>query len=201
MKKLLSLALALMLLPGCTAALAETEGYTFYQHPTLGYTLEYPGIWLALDSTNIEELMTSMSDNEAMAGLDMASLIPLISQQQMIMFVGLNGTNVNIVMQDVGMSLTAEQFLPMMPQMGQQVIQSLPGATLMDSGSLYEVNGKQYCQLCAAYELNGSQIYAFQFYGFSGTAMILVTLTLNAAASDVDAVEAYTDHMLATLSI
>ncbi len=199
MKKLLSLALALMLLLGSTAALAETEGYTFYQHPTLGYTLEYPGTWLALDSANFEVLMTSMSDDEALADLDLASVIPLISQQQMTMFMELNGTNVNIVAQDVGMSLTAEQFLPMMPQMGQQVIQSLPGATLMDSGSLYEVNGKQYCKLCAAYELSGSQLYAFQFYGFSGTTMILVTLTLN-AASDVDAVEAYTDHMLATLS-
>ena len=200
MKKLLALAMTLMMILCCVPALAATEGYVDYEHPTLGYTLEYPEAWIVLDSANIESAMTSLQNDPAFAALDLSAAIPQITQLQMTMFIDNYGTNINIVGQDVGQEITAEQFLPMMPMMAAQVTAQLPDAALLDEGSLYEIGDKQYCMLCASYTLNGEALYVFQFYTFSGTTMYLVTLTMNASVGDMDVIEAYSDHMLATLT-
>ena len=199
MKKLLSLALALMMMLCCVPALAASDGYKDYQHPTQGYTLEYPETWIMLDSSNIEAMMNSMKDNEALATLNLDAIVPQISQMQMTMFMDIFGTNINIVGQDVGMSITADQFLPMMPQMSAQILQNFSGALLLDAGSLYEIGGNKYCTLSASYTLADSPLYLFQFYAFSGSTMYLVTLTMNANAINMDAIETYTDHLLETL--
>lgn len=199
MKKLLSLILSLMMIVCCMPALAASEGYLDYTHPTQGYSVEYPESWIALDSTNIEAMMKSLADNEEFSALNLETVVPQITQMEMTMFMDIFGTNINIVGQEVGMSLTASSFLPMMPQMAQQVTASLPDAKLLDTGSLYEIGGNQYCTLCASYTLAGSDLYVFQFYAFSGTTMYLITLTMNASVVDMDTVEAYTDHLLETL--
>lgn len=198
MKKLLSLMLSLMLILGCVPALAASEGYADYTHPTQGYSLEYPQSWLALDSANIESLMIDLSANPALATLNLDAVLPQITQMQMTMFVDINGSNINVVRQSVGMAITAEQFMPMMPQMLSQVTAALPGAQVLEEGALYTIGDHQYCNLCISYNLAGSDLYAFQFYTFSGTDMYLITLTMN-PASDMDAVAEYTDHLLATL--
>lgn len=199
MKKLLSLILSLMMIVCCMPALAASEGYLDYTHPTQGYSVEYPESWIALDSTNIEAMMKSLADNEEFSSLNLEAVVPQITQMEMTMFMDNFGTNINIVGQEVGMSLTASSFLPMMPQMAQQVTASLPDAKLLDTGSLYEIGSNQYCTLCASYTLAGSDLYVFQFYAFSGTTMYLITLTMNASVVDMDTVEAYTDHLLETL--
>lgn len=199
MKKLLSLILSLMMIVCCMPALAASEGYLDYTHPTRGYSVEYPESWIALDSTNIEAMMKSLADNEEFSALNLEAVVPQITQMEMTMFMDIFGTNINIVGQEVGMSITASSFLPMMPQMAQQVTASLPDAKLLDTGSLYEIGGNQYCTLCASYTLAGSDLYVFQFYAFSGTTMYLITLTMNASVADMDTVEAYTDHLLETL--
>ncbi|MDD6683601.1 MAG: hypothetical protein PUE61_10680 [Clostridiales bacterium] len=199
MKKLLSLILSLMMIVCCMPALAASEGYLDYTHPTQGYSVEYPESWIALDSTNIEAMMKSLADNEEFSALNLEAVVPQITQMEMTMFMDIFGTNINIVGQEVGMSITASSFLPMMPQMAQQVTASLPDAKLLDTGSLYEIGGNQYCTLCASYTLAGSDLYVFQFYAFSGTTMYLITLTMNASVADMDTVEAYTDHLLETL--
>lgn len=199
MKKLLSLILSLMMIVCCMPALAASEGYLDYTHPTQGYSVEYPESWIALDSTNIEAMMKSLADNEEFSALNLEAVVPQITQMEMTMFMDIFGTNINIVGQEVGMSITASSFLPMMPQMAQQVTASLPDAKLLDTGSLYEIGGNQYCTLCASYTLAGSDLYVFQFYAFSGTTMYLITLTMNASVVDMDTVEAYTDHLLETL--
>lgn len=199
MKKLLSLILSLMMIVCCMPALAASEGYLDYTHPTQGYSVEYPESWIALDSTNIEAMMKSLADNEEFSALNLEAVVPQITQMEMTMFMDNFGTNINIVGQEVGMSITASSFLPMMPQMAQQVTVSLPDAKLLDTGSLYEIGGNQYCTLCASYTLAGSDLYVFQFYAFSGTTMYLITLTMNASVVDMDTVEAYTDHLLETL--
>ena len=79
-----------------------------------------------------------------------------------------------------------------------QVTAALPGAQVLEEGALYTIGDHQYCNLCISYNLAGSDLYAFQFYTFSGTDMYLITLTMN-PASDMDAVAEYTDHLLATL--
>ena len=177
----------------------KTSDYILYTHPTQGYSVEYPESWIALDSTNIEAMMKSLADNEEFSSLNLEAVVPQITQMEMTMFMDIFGTNINIVGQEVGMSLTASAFLPMMPQMAQQVTASLPDAKLLDTGSLYEIGGNQYCTLCASYTLAGSDLYVFQFYAFSGTTMYLITLTMNASVADMDTVEAYTDHLLETL--
>ena len=199
MKKLLSLILSLMMIVCCMPALAASEGYLDYTHPTQGYSVEYPESWIALDSTNIEAMMKSLADNEEFSALNLEAVVPQITQMEMTMFMDIFGTNINIVGQEVGMSITASSFLPMMPQMAQQVTASLPDAKLLDTGSLYEIGGNQYCTLCASYTLAGNDLYVFQFYAFSGTTMYLITLTMNASVADMDTVEAYTDHLLETL--
>ena len=199
MKKLLSLILSLMMIVCCMPALAASEGYLDYTHPTQGYSVEYPESWIALDSTNIEAMMKSLADNEEFSALNLEAVVPQITQMEMTMFMDIFGTNINIVGQEVGMSITASSFLPMMPQMAQQVTASLPDAKLLDTGSLYEIGGNQYCTLCASYTLAGSDLYVFQFYAFSGTTMYLITLTMNASVADMDTVEAYTEHLLETL--
>ena len=155
MKKLLSLILALMMIVCCMPALAASEGYLDYTHPTQGYSVEYPESWIALDSTNIEAMMKSLADNEEFSALNLETVVPQITQMEMTMFMDIFGTNINIVGQEVGMSLTASAFLPMMPQMAQQVTASLPDAKLLDTGSLYEIGGNQYCTLCASYTPDG----------------------------------------------
>ena len=186
MKKLFAVVLAMMLALGCISALAEDAApYTTYVHPTLGYTLEYPSNWLAIDTESLPVMM-EMAKQMGTDGIDLSMLGNLEEQivsANMTMFLDVTtGANFTIGAQDLGMPIDTNSFVTMMmPMLKMQYEQMFAGCTFIEDEPIVAIGDTEYCYLPMAYELNGQTTCLEQFYLVSGTVMYIISGTYSEA--------------------
>lgn len=79
---------AVLLMVTVQETYAEQNGYSFYTHPVLGYTVVYPADWVVLEPDELSEMLDE--------GDDGAVLSENASDQQMVMFFAEDGSNINL---------------------------------------------------------------------------------------------------------
>lgn len=183
MKKLFAVVLALMLALGCMSAVAETAAseYVSYTHPTLGYTLEYPSTWMAIDTENLP-MMMAMVQQHGIEGIDMSMLGNLeeqIKTTNMTVFMDLvTGANFTIGAQDLGMPIDANAFATMMlPMLKAQYEQMFAGCEFIEDEPIVQIGETEYCYLPMKYVANGQTTCLEQFYLVNGTVMFIIAGT------------------------
>ncbi|MBQ3079524.1 MAG: hypothetical protein IJC48_05930 [Clostridia bacterium] len=203
MKKLISLFLVIMMSVFAIASVsAEANEYILYTHPTVGYSLEYPSDWIALDTESVQELLTLFADDSSVEGLDLKSLAQQLTGTDMAMFIDMYGNNVNIIKQAMGMPISASDFVTVLPMFMSQFEASYPGITFFDEGTVYTAGANQYAKMAYGYDLGGFYTYGEQFYDCSTGDLYTITFTAASGSSEADIQSVYPmiDHMLATFN-
>jgi len=200
MKKLFAVFLALMLALGCMTAVAEQSAYTGYTHPVLGYSLNYPSEWLAIDTETLPVLM-ALAQQGGMEGIDVSVLGNLEEQivsSNMTMFMDVNtGTNINIGAQDIGVEVTDEIFLSaMMPMLKAQYEQMFANAVFTSEGETLNLGTVTANYMALNYVINGQTMTGEQFFVLDGTMMYAIACTYNAGLAGTDVVS----HMINLVS-
>ena len=183
MKKLFALVMALMLALGCVSALAESEApaYQVYTHPVIGYTLEYPTTWLALDTETLPVMM-AMAQSTGIEGIDLSMLgnmeEQIVSANMTMFFDMMTGANFTIGAQDLGMPIDVASFNAMMlPMLKAQYEQMFANCTFADDDPTVVIGDKEYSYLSATYVANGQTTCLEQFYLVDGTVMYVIAGT------------------------
>lgn len=206
MKKLLAMVLALMLALSCIPALGEDVEFVTYTQPILGYTIECPANWYALDSENLASLADILLKDNNMQGIDPSvyeNISNVISGTNMTMFLATNGTNMSVGMQDLGLELTNDLFLAlMMPQLLTQFQTLYQEIEFLDRGSLYRLNDMEYVRMEAIYQLNGEPVHVAQYYYLEGTKLYLITVTFATELSEEEKIDMLVcmDYMMSTFT-
>lgn len=197
MFKKLSLILAVMLVFVSTAAFASE--LTTYANETNGYQIDYPSDWTLLSKDSITEV-TDMIANGEIEGLDSATISAYVSQvEQMDMMVALNddGTNINLIYQDVGMELSSDMLISMLPQMTAQFESIFSDFAATDAGSAVTLGDNSYVTVSGTYSLTGVSMMMSQYYASAGTTLYIFTITTpNPEALDMDAQNALYESIL-----
>ncbi|MBE5781867.1 MAG: hypothetical protein E7329_00965 [Clostridiales bacterium] len=198
MRKLLSVILALLLALSCCPALAEETEYVQYTHPTLGYTAEVPNGWFALDTDTIASFVKVAFEGD-LEGVDPAFAANLESElagTDIAMFLAVNGSNINIVKQYLGLPISAELFMSMMmPSLLTQYEATFDEISFPDDGSVYYTEDERaFCSLTVTYMLNGQEVTCTQYYHMVDADMYVFTLTY-APDLDEDSMHDYRAHI------
>lgn len=182
MKKLLALVFALMLF--AMPALAE-----IYTQPEVGYTVECPEGWLAVDNTTIDAYISAYETGAMTFTGTNADTLQQIKAQltfpgSMIM-IDPYANNVVITAADMGMEFTMEMFhAAMAPMMREQFVAQIPDITFVDEGSILEMNGRKYMTIVGTYEAFGTTVGVQQIYYLEGSTMYIFNVTVSAIAGE-----------------
>ena len=181
MKKLLTLVLCLTLCALPMLGVAEAAIYDDYEtavDPAGLYTFFYPSAYTLLDKDTIGTLMDSIGTDT-----DIGKVIEqnrdAIENSNMVMLMSADMTsNINIIAQDVGMSLTPEQLLASADSFVAQLKSSLPGLEITEQPSILDSDETfKPMVLGYKYDANGNTINGYQGYFSLNTMFFCVTIT------------------------
>ena len=173
-RKLLSLTIALALL--LTPCLTLAESYQSYAAEDGSLSFLYPEGWLLLSRENIDSVLDIASELEGMAGL-VETARAQIEQTGIIVLIDETGlNNINLQIQDVGMTLSGDMMLAMAPTLQSSISDSLSGVSFYDP-EVVEVNGTETLLMQYAYTMAGFDFSVVQAYMPTGTKLAVATLT------------------------
>lgn len=173
-RKLLSLtiALALLLMP----CLALAEDYQSYAAGDGSLSFFYPEGWLLLSRDNIDSVLDTASTIEGMADL-VETARAQIEQTGVIVLIDETGlNNINLQIQDVGMTLSGDMLLELEPTLQSSISASLSGVSFYDP-EIVEINGTETLLMQYAYTMAGFDFSVVQAYMPTGTKLAVATLT------------------------
>lgn len=173
-RKLLSLtiALALLLMP----CLALAEDYQSYAAGDGSLSFFYPEGWLLLSRENIDSVLDIASELEGMADL-VETARAQIEQTGVIVLIDETGlNNINLQIQDVGMTLSGDMLLELEPTLQSSISASLSGVSFYDP-EIVEINGTETLLMQYAYTMAGFDFSVVQAYMPVGTKLAVATLT------------------------
>ena len=173
-RKLLSLtiALALLLMP----CLALAEDYQSYAAGDGSLSFFYPEGWLLLSRENIDSVLDIASELEGMAGL-VETARAQIEQTGVIVLIDETGlNNINLQIQDVGMTLSGDMLLELEPTLQSSISASLSGVSFYDP-EIVEINGTETLLMQYAYTMAGFDFSVVQAYMSMDTKLAVTTLT------------------------
>lgn len=197
MKKALSVMLTLTLLLCCMPALAEETEYIPYTEPTGQFSLEYPADYLLLDDETVDALFSAVEDEEIDFGFDFSTYAAAIRESNTVYFLNLlNGSNFNVVFQDLGGHLSANLMMLMIyPSLVEQYKTIFPTAVFDDEGSILTVNGVDFVRLALRYLQDDVTVHMEQYGVCMGNFLYYFTFS-----SDNTIKEADVTHILSTFS-
>ena len=173
-RKLLSLtiALALLLMP----CLALAEDYQSYAAGDGSLSFFYPEGWLLLSRENIDSVLDIASELEGMADL-VETARAQIEQTGVIVLIDETGlNNINLQIQDVGMTLSGDMLLELEPTLQSSISASLSGVSFYDP-EIVEINGTETLLMQYAYTMAGFDFSVVQAYMSMDTKLAVTTLT------------------------
>ena len=187
MKRMLSLVLALMMLILPCASMAE-QNYKVYSDPAGCFSFCYPFDWTLLSKDTIDELFEiakTQGDEEYQAVIEQA--YPQIDATGMIMLMSEDMTsNINVVMQPVGMEGSPELLMGISDMLCSQLQQTAAGELeflnepyLLDITEDRKVMAIEYVN-----RVIGMEMYGMQIYETVGTDMMIYTLTTSDSSFD-----------------
>lgn len=125
---------------------------------------------------NIDSVLDIASELEGMAGL-VETARAQIEQTGIIVLIDETGlNNINLQIQDVGMTLSGDMMLAMAPTLQSSISDSLSGVSFYDP-EVVEVNGTETLLMQYAYTMAGFDFSVVQAYMPTGTKLAVATLT------------------------
>lgn len=172
LKKSVVLLLALVLLLP-----AAVLGETFDNDQ---YTFDYPEGWTALSRDTIDTLLDVGTE---LAGIDAGTLEEVKAQIEaadMIALISPSGSQVNVIAQDLGATVTASQLISMvLPSATEQLKSSLPGFEVVDPGSEVTYGDYTYATMKGSYEVLGMTMTMQQVLLSQDDVLYVITFTDN----------------------
>lgn len=177
-KKLLCLIATLLLLLTPLLATAETAA-AIYEDVDGRFTFSYPESWILLDKETIDVLLAAAGGvDDANFQQQLESMKPQIEQLGMIMLMSEDlGTNINLILQEVGVELTGVLLEAMAPSISQQLSAALSGLTITSEPALIEVGDAQVLAAEYAYSVSGVDMAGMQVYLPAGTNLVILSMT------------------------
>lgn len=173
-RKLLSLVVVLVLL--LTPCLTLAEDYQSYAAGDGSLSFFYPEGWLLLSRENIDSVLDIASELEGMADL-VETARAQIEQTGVIVLIDETGlNNINLQIQDVGMTLSGDMLLELEPTLQSSISASLSGVSFYDP-EIVEINGTETLLMQYAYTMAGFDFSVVQAYMPTGTKLAVATLT------------------------
>lgn len=210
MKKKGSLLLALWML--CVSLLACAQGvlaeesaveYSTYTNETQGYSIDYPSNWTLLSKGTINSVMQMVTDGK-IPGVDSTMFEAYKAQIEgldMAMMLAADGTNINVVGQDLGIEVTNELFAQMvLPTVLDQYPAMFPGIELVDKGSAVTAGEHEFMRIAGSLEMLGVKSQIEQYYTCKGKTMYVLTFTQPEASATEDKAE-IKEAMLASFAL
>lgn len=186
MKKILLVALSVILILSSVLALAEPATYV---NETDGYQISIPDGWNIVDRANIDEAL------ELFASGDLSGVDPTIVEQNraqieqmdMMMSISPDGAiNFNINYQDLGQEVSiadvAEQLCPASLEQMKTMFAEME---IYSEGDLITMGTNEYAMISFGVVVNNQEMYLLQLYGLSGTKLYITTFTVTPAAMTI----------------
>lgn len=183
MKKAMVLLMALVLCMLCASAMAqETQTYT---HPTQGYAITVPTNWLCVDKSNVQEYITAYEQGEIdFSGTNAQTLAALqvqLNTSDCAVLINPYANNIVIVKENMGITLTNEQFTSMMiPVLKQQLTAQMPSIQFTAEGETVAFGDKEFILLAAEYSMGGVTASVDMLFYLDGTNLYTLNLTTTA---------------------
>ncbi len=209
-KILLKLVLAMMLALSLTAA-AETAPvlettYASFEHPRMGYVLEYPSTWTLLDKDGIQIIFDAIEAGKtelSEAGIQiLAQARPQIETHDLAMMVApvSSGHNVNVVASHMGATPSVEAAIQQLaPQLKTQQEAMFPNLQWLDEGSIVQMNGLDAMRIAYSFEGKGLLYTQNQYYLFANDNQHVITFTwIGPTEDELVQLEAHKEHLLET---
>lgn len=190
MKKTFACILSAMLLLTWSFALAETtetaeSEYATYTNAYYNYTIDYPADWFVLDSETIKDIMKNITSGDVPADAFTAEAITMLdatfsqaADGDIVEFMDRNGSNFNVTCFEFPTLASIELVnYVFSPQIVTMYTNMIAGIEFLDSGSIYQLDGRDFIHIKCQYIMNGipltlSSLYYFDngmVYNFSFT--------------------------------
>ena len=198
MKKLFSLLLCLAMLTLPVLGLAEASTLE-YANENGYYSFAYPDTWTLLSPENVEEIFeagqTMLKDEALLATLESARTA--VEQYGMTMLMAPDyTTNINILAQTIGSSLSASDILSMSSAFITPISDALTDFTILNEAAVLPKFGEnELVGFAYSYKMENSELYGAQFYICPKTELIVLTFTCPLGQQD-----AYTNDLATILS-
>lgn len=182
MKKILSIVLCLVLALASLSAIAENDNWITYENEKLGYSIMFPGDWIPLDAVSIM-LLAEASDLEYLDGISVDDFLANLAQDDLVTFLDINsdcGANYSIDVMDLGMELDATLLsMILCPALIEQLKINMPGATILDEGSVVKAGKHSYAYIHLTNEYDGVITHSEQYFICNGESLITITVTVD----------------------
>ena len=201
MKKLLALVLTVILALASLTAAAETVRYEKYTNKDLGFSVEYPETWMAMDAEMIAMIMELVDVGAEFEGISTEELAQAAANKNMVSFVPMDEGygNFSVDVNELGTYLPASLLVYLLcPEVVGQLNAYMPGLKVISSGDVVNANGESFAHIHVTYRMDGELYHSEQYYVCNGTE--LVTLTLTAPETEYNEMQEIVMHALKTLS-
>lgn len=188
MKKWFVLLLCMILCLPVLAA-AEDAQYEWYTDPAGRFSFAYPDTW-TLESR--DQLESTLDEAEKLDDADyvetLESMRDEISQSDVVMITAPNqSNNINILTQDVGVSLDDDMLLELGRQLQSALSEQLEGMVFPMEPYLLNIGERNVLTAEYTYSVAGYDIYGVQTMHTRGTTLYTITLTSDPENVQTDA--------------
>lgn len=200
MKKILTLVLCMMFALVSVSAFADTAEWERYENTELGYSVEYPVDWLAMDAETVALLMMLAGDELTVGDYGADELSTMVGNSSMVGFYPLyeSAANFSIDASNVGVNLPAELLCLMMcPELVEQIKVMMPYMKVVDDGYVVKVGDRNFCAVHFFYEDADVTLHSVQYYITANN--MLYTITLTAPENELEQMQKIVMHALETL--
>lgn len=204
-KRIVAIALMIVLVMALASfAHAETQQeFMTFTHPTYGYSIDYPVTWLAMS----KDMEIDVSDFDDESGdIDIEALegyLAMIENTDMFMARALNGTNVNVTVEELTAPITTEAYIAVSAkQMVGMLDQVFADAEAIDSGSMYTAGDVEAVSVVVNYTVMGRKVQMQQFAIITESNIYSVTFTFfDRDELESEDMQALVDTILASFTI
>lgn len=188
MKKWFALLLCMILCLPVLAAAEDTQ-YEWYTDPAGRFSFAYPDTW-TLESR--DQLESTLDEAEKLDDADyvetLESMRDEISQSDVVMITAPNqSNNINILTQDVGVSLDDDMLLELGRQLQSALSEQLEGMVFPMEPYLLNIGERNVLTAEYTYSVAGYDIYGVQTMHTRGTTLYTITLTSDPENVQTDA--------------
>lgn len=194
MKKLLILALALMLLLPSIAALAET-----YTHGTVAYSIEFPKGWTVLSRETMDSALEA--GLEELNNETLSSLLATVEKSDLVVALAPDfSTNVNVIVSPSAQRIEAEAYQAQQDYILEALAAQIPNVEALGEGRIIELDNGKFFELAYQTDASGVMQKFYQYYIHSDSYLYILTLTLTNVEMD-EGLRAEMDAMLSSLKM
>ena len=215
MKKLCAYFLLILILLSWSFALAETTtafsiGYTTYTNDYFNYKVDYPVGWLVMDSETINDQIQRIANGDIEVDAFTAEGIVMMEVElsaatdgYIVEFADWIGNSFNITCFEfptrASIELTKSVFAP---QIIREYSIMIEGLEVLDSGSIYELDGRSFLHIQYHYLVNGKPLTMTTLYYFeNGMGYNICFFWSTSSGEYFEMLQQIMEHVLASFTL